>query len=178
MEGGFLLESLLLLDIVGRLDGNLQLGAVVHHILEGSHEEASPFIHIAIPAETQSVVLYSGCRDNSVSIQGSGRAAAKRACGVGQEPHFNALEIEGMASFGQQSKLVVGFELAQAAGVVEGVLEANNGLVEKNREGVDLAVATARARGNHWVTPISGMVVIDDDASDAQRGMRLRKMMF
>ncbi|KAL5990786.1 hypothetical protein ACLOJK_011690 [Asimina triloba] len=65
-----------------------------------------------------------------------------------------------------------------AAGAVEGILEAGDDLVEKNREGVDLAAATARARGNHWVAPISGMVVIDDDESDAQRGMRLRKMMF
>ncbi|KAL6011258.1 hypothetical protein ACLOJK_001703 [Asimina triloba] len=32
-----------------RLDGDLQLGAVVHHVLKGSHREASSSIHIATP---------------------------------------------------------------------------------------------------------------------------------
>lgn len=63
---------------------------------------------------------------------------AKRASGVGEKPRVNTVQVEGVAAFGEQSEVIFGLELAQTYGAIEGVLDADDGLVVENREGVDV----------------------------------------
>ncbi|KAG6536984.1 hypothetical protein ZIOFF_002062 [Zingiber officinale] len=62
---------------------------------------------------------------------------AQRASGVGQKPGVDALDVERVATLGEKPELVVCLELAKADGAVERVLDAGDGLVLEDGEGVN-----------------------------------------
>lgn len=61
-----------------------------------------------------------------------------------QEPRVDTLHVKRVAAFGQQSELVVRLKFRQTNGAIERVLESDDGLVEKNREGVDEGLVDPR----------------------------------
>ena len=63
---------------------------------------------------------------------------------MGQEPGINALNVESMAALWQKPQLVISLKLTEADGAIERVLEAYDGLVEENREGVDEGLVDSR----------------------------------
>lgn len=69
--------------------------------------------------------------------------SAERAGGVRQEPGVDAFHVEGVAAFGEQPELVLGVELAETYGTVEWVLEADDGVVVEDGEGVDEGLVDA-----------------------------------
>lgn len=68
---------------------------------------------------------------------------AERASGVGEQPCVNAGEVEGVAADRQKPELVVGLELAEADGAVEGLLGAEDLPVEEERQRVDEGLVEA-----------------------------------
>lgn len=63
---------------------------------------------------------------------------------MGQKPSVDAVHVEGVAAFGEQSELVVGLEFAEANRAIKWVqFEADYGLVEEHREGVDEGLVDA-----------------------------------
>lgn len=54
-----------------------------------------------------------------------------------EQPGVNALEMECVAAFWEKPELVIRLELAETDGAVEGVLYADDGLVQEEGQGVD-----------------------------------------
>lgn len=70
-------------------------------------------------------------------------SSAERASGVREEPRVNALDVEGMAAVGEEPEFVFGVKFTEADGAVEWILEADNGSVEEDWQGVDEGLVDA-----------------------------------
>ena len=53
-----------------------------------------------------------------------------------QEPSVNALHVEGMGAFGEQSEVILSLKLTQTDSTIKRGFQSNDGFVVEDREGV------------------------------------------